>query len=66
VPRPGVDRTDVENAVRREIAWLDMPPIELSGTMLRRHVAEGRSIRFLVPDPVLGYVTEHNLYQKPS
>ncbi len=66
VPRPGVERTDVENAVRREIVWLDMPPIELSGTMLRRHVAEGRSIRFLVPDPVLAYVNEHNLYQTSS
>jgi nicotinate-nucleotide adenylyltransferase len=66
VPRPGIQRSDVETSVRREIVWLDMPPIDLSGTMLRRHVAEGRSIRFLVPDSVLDYVTEHNLYQKPS
>ena len=66
VPRPGVKRSDVESAVQREIAWLDMPPIDLSGTMLRRHVSEGRSIRFLVPDPVLAYVDDHNLYQKPS
>ena len=66
VPRPGIERADVESAVRRDIVWLDMPPIDLSGTMLRRHVAEGRSIRFLVPDPVLNYVTEHQLYQKPS
>ena len=66
VPRPGVERVDVENALRREIAWLDMPPIELSGTMLRAHVSEGRSIRFLVPDAVLAYVVEHDLYQKPS
>ncbi len=66
VPRPGVKRADVEDAVRREIVWLDMPPIDLSGTMLRRHVSEGRSIRFLVPEPVLDYVIEHQLYRKPS
>jgi len=66
VPRPGVERADVENAVGREVVWLDMPPIELSGTMLRRQVGEGRSIRFLVPDPVLAYVSEHDLYQMSS
>lgn len=66
VPRPGIKRADVENAVQREIAWLDMPPIDLSGTMLRRHVSDGRSIRFLVPDPVLAYVADHDLYRKPS
>ncbi len=65
VPRPGIKRSDVESAVQREIVWLDMPPIDLSGTMLRRHVSEGRSIRFLVPDTVLAYVTDHNLYRKP-
>ena len=65
VPRPGIERLDVESAVQREIAWLDMPPIDLSGTMLRRHVSEGRSIRFLVPERVLAYVTDHNLYRKP-
>lgn len=66
VPRPGIQRSDVESALRRDIAWLDMPPIDLSGTMLRRQVADGRSIRFLVPDSVLEYVNDHHLYQKPS
>ena len=66
VPRPGIQRSDVENALQRDIVWLDMPPIDLSGTMLRRQVADGRSIRFLVPESVLEYVNDHHLYRKPS
>lgn len=66
VPRPGIDRAEVERTVDGEIAWLDMPLLGLSGTMLRRQVSAGRSIRFLVPEPVLNYVIEHHLYRKPS
>ncbi len=66
VPRPGVDRAEVENGLGRDVVWIDTPALDLSGTMLRRRVAEGRSIRFLVPEPVLGYIVEHDLYRNRS
>ena len=62
VPREGVERAEVEAAIDRDVMWLDMPGLHVSGTMLRHRVAEGKSIRFLVPDPVLAYVREHRLY----
>ena len=65
VPRPGIDRTAVEEELRgTDHVWLDTPEIDLSGTMLRRHAGEGRSLRFLVPDPVWRYVEEHGLYRR--
>jgi nicotinate-nucleotide adenylyltransferase len=42
--------------------WLDTPEVWLSGTMLRERGSAGRSLRFLVPDPVWVYIQEHGLY----
>jgi nicotinate-nucleotide adenylyltransferase len=66
VPRDGVRREEVEGVIDGDITWLDMPGLDLSGTMLRRRVSEGRSIRFLVPDPVLDYLIENRLYVDPG
>jgi len=37
--------------------------IEISSTDVRMRVAEGMSIRYLVPPPVEMYICEHNLFQ---
>jgi nicotinate-nucleotide adenylyltransferase len=39
------------------------PGVAISSTELRRRVADGRSLRYLVPDSVAGYIREHRLYQ---
>ena len=41
---------------------LDGPCIEVSGADLRRRVAEGRPIRYMVPEAVARYIREHCLY----
>jgi nicotinate-nucleotide adenylyltransferase len=66
VPRPGIDRADVERALGSDVTWIDTPALDLSGTMLRRRVADRRSIRFLVPEQVLTYISDHHLYENPS
>jgi nicotinate-nucleotide adenylyltransferase len=65
VPRPGISRAEVESSIGHPVMWLDMPSLDISGTMLRRRVAAGRSIRFLVPDSVDEYVRDHGLYSNP-
>ena len=42
---------------------VDGPRIEVSGADLRRRVAEGRPIRYMVPEAVERYIREHRLYR---
>jgi nicotinate-nucleotide adenylyltransferase len=49
-------------AIAQRLAWLDAPHLDISGTDLRRRVAEGLPIRYLVPAAVEQYVQEHRLY----
>ena len=44
------------------VRLVDLPPLEVSSTLVRRHVAEGRDIRYLVPPAVARYIEEHRLY----
>ncbi len=62
VPRPGTDRSAVEAAVESPLVWLDVPLLDISGTMLRERTRAGGSIRFLVRHSVWRYVVERGLY----
>jgi nicotinate-nucleotide adenylyltransferase len=42
---------------------LRVPPVDISSTAVRRRVAEGKSIRCWVPDPVADYVEARGLYR---
>jgi nicotinate-nucleotide adenylyltransferase len=42
------------------------PRIEISSTEIRRRIGEGRSIRYLVPDPVLEYIHRTGVYQSAA
>lgn len=48
---------------RQWIVRVEMPLIEISSTDIRRRAAEGRSIRFLVPEAVERYIGRKNLYR---
>lgn len=36
--------------------------LDISATHIRADIARGRSPRYLLPEPVLGYIREHHLY----
>lgn len=48
-----------------EIRWqlLDMPPVEISSSLVRQWRREGRSIQELVPDTIRLYIIANNLYK---
>lgn len=41
---------------------VEVPRLEVSSTDLRRRLAGGRSVRFLVPDPVISVIRKRDLY----
>jgi nicotinate-nucleotide adenylyltransferase len=69
VPRPGARATDRAWVEARfpgsgdRVAFVDGPLLPISATAIRARVAADRSIRYLVPDAVLGYITDHGLYR---
>jgi nicotinate-nucleotide adenylyltransferase len=44
--------------------YLDGPRLHLSASTLRDRAAAGRSLRYLVPDAVCGYIGDHALYRR--
>ncbi|MFP5361272.1 MAG: nicotinate-nucleotide adenylyltransferase [Thermoleophilia bacterium] len=44
-------------------AFFDMPRLDISSSQIRRRVAEGRPIRYLVPDPVAEQIARRKLYR---
>ena len=46
------------------VVWIEMPRLDISGTELRRLVAAGDSLRYLVPERVEAYIREQGLYRK--
>jgi nicotinate-nucleotide adenylyltransferase len=50
----------------QRIRYLDMPVIQVSSSSIRRRVAAGAPIRYLVPDQVADRIVENDLYSTAS
>jgi len=48
------------------VRFLPGPLLPISGSVVRRRAAAGRSVRYLVPDAVARYIAEHRLYDDPA
>jgi nicotinate-nucleotide adenylyltransferase len=68
VPRPGVGLAAVDSALERlgasgRAEIIDMPLCGASSTTVRQRAREGKPLRHLVPDPVIGLIRERELYR---
>jgi nicotinate-nucleotide adenylyltransferase len=69
-PRPGVSLPTRPELVARwgkaasRIHLLGGPALEVSGTLIRRRVAAGRAIRYLVPRAVEELIVDRRLYRR--
>lgn len=64
VPRPGdgaAAATPPPDAAR--FTRVQGPGLELSASLVRRRVREGRSVRYLVPDAVADFIAKRGLYR---
>jgi nicotinate-nucleotide adenylyltransferase len=58
-----VERLSVIPGAAERVKFFDMPRIDLSSSLLRRRVAAGRTVRYLVPDPVRAIIDREALYR---
>ena len=69
-PRAGVSTEAVSRIVaavnnsdlRSRVRTLNLPEMPESATMIRSLLAQGKSVRYLVPEPVWEYISAHKLY----
>lgn len=58
----GVNRPNYENQTNFPINHLDVPEFAVSSSLIRERIREGKTIRYLLPDSVIEYLEEKNLY----
>jgi nicotinate-nucleotide adenylyltransferase len=67
--RSGTGREDVAAQIAQHFPdappplFFDMPRLDISSSQIRRRIAEGRPIRYLVPDPVAEHIARGRLYR---
>jgi nicotinate-nucleotide adenylyltransferase len=65
--REGVRRADIAERLSglpaERVRFFDMPRLDVSSSLIRRLVAAGRPIRYLVPDAVAHYIDTAGLYR---
>lgn len=60
-PRLG-HQVDIPDALKGRVILADAPVIEISSTMIRECIAQGKDFSFLVIEPVAQYITNNRLY----
>jgi nicotinate-nucleotide adenylyltransferase len=53
----------LQTAPAGKVLTLEVTQLAISSTDIRRQIAQGLSPRFLLPDPVIGYIRQQGLYR---
>ena len=67
--RDGVRRADILDRLSslpgaaERVDFFDLPRVDVSSSLVRRRIAAGHPIRYLVPDSVAEYITANGLYR---
>jgi nicotinate-nucleotide adenylyltransferase len=58
------DRSDIEStlSVRSKVIWIDIPLLDVSSSEIRSRIKQDRSINYIVPDKVIDYIRQNNLF----
>lgn len=53
---------DLKNNFGADIYFVDMPKVDISSSQIRERLKLGKSVRYMVPEKVLNYISKNNLY----
>ena len=59
----GVQRPRYKAGTSYPVIWVDVPLMDISSSMVRDFIKQGRVPNFMVPHEVLDYIEEKGLYQ---
>ncbi|KIL37194.1 nicotinic acid mononucleotide adenylyltransferase [Cohnella kolymensis] len=62
-PNEPVTEAELPDFIQDRLLRASMPPIGISSTDIRRRLKEGKSVRYMVPDPVLTLIQRDGLYE---
>ena len=60
--RPGFERDRIEPRFKTKMHFVETPLLDISSTLIRQRVKQGKSISFFVPDAVDAYIKNNGLY----
>ena len=63
VTRPGQPAPDPDQMAGARVKLADGPGLAVSSSEIRQRLRAGLGVRYLVPDAVLDYLTQHELYR---
>jgi nicotinate-nucleotide adenylyltransferase len=68
VQRPGttLHLNELPAHIRDKVKMVEIPLIELSSTEIRERASQGRSFRYMVPEPVHQFIQRNDLYESKS
>ncbi|MBQ2271613.1 MAG: nicotinate-nucleotide adenylyltransferase [Firmicutes bacterium] len=71
--RPGYREEDLIDVIERvrerygtDVLKIEIPRLEISSSDIRDSIRIGKSVRYLLPDPLLHYIERHRLYLDPA
>lgn len=58
----GVNRPHTEGKSSYPIQYIEIPSVDISSSLIREKLRKGESVNYLLPDSVIQYIKEHQLY----
>jgi nicotinate-nucleotide adenylyltransferase len=58
----GVERPMYSSQTDYPVLYVDVPALDVSSSMIRDRVKNGKTVRYLLPDSVIHYIEEKHLY----
>lgn len=58
----GVERPSYNQQTNYPILYVDVPAMNVSSSMIRARMKSGKTVRYLLPDSVIQYIEENQLY----